>query len=99
MLYCDLEVGKGGVELRKPVDKALRAGTLVVRGIVVLYTRCEDFVEFLEVMAVDDLTHMLLRCDVRFFAHRYLWLREMHDSTQARDAAQGCRPLADILVC
>lgn len=60
VLNRDLEVGKGRVELREPMDKAFRSGTLVVRRIVVFYTGGEDFVQLLEVTAVDDLAHFLL---------------------------------------
>ncbi len=48
------------MELREPVGKTFWTRTLVVRRIVVLYARCHNFVQLIELIAVDDLTHLLL---------------------------------------
>ena len=64
-----IEIWEGRMELRNPVNEAFWTGALIIRRIMILHARCKDLMQLLEVVAVDDFAHLLLCCDVCFFAH------------------------------
>lgn len=72
VLHGDFEVWKGRVELGEPLDEARRSRTLIVGGIMVFYAGVKHLRQPVKLMTVDDFTHLLLRADVGFFAHKYL---------------------------
>ena len=80
MLNANFEIWKGRVELCEPMHESCRAGTLIIGGIMVLYIGCKYLGQLVELIAVDDLPHLLLCADVFFLAHEHLlWLRYSFD--------------------
>ena len=69
VLHLDLEIGECGVELRKPLHESLRSRPLIVGRVMVLDVRRKHLGQPVELVAVYDVAHLLLRRNIRFFAH------------------------------